>query len=240
MMNLQLFGYDDGYYFGQAKVVALATKDEDNGKTVTLTNGTKTYTGTMADGKCVFTVPGKDRYTIRLGSYSRAVDVSYGECVGVYMAEGYELVYKKNLDALEAELKANFQAGVDSVYNAIVAQGTTPASKALSDVVDAIASLSNNRNKKEIFLNEGGNNSITIKSDGTMYYCATITVYGGDEQSYQSLKIYKNGQEFVSLYVKGHSATQRRYNSIEVKKGDVIRCENGGNNVGTCFATCPL
>ena len=38
-------------------------------------------------------------------------------------------------------LQSNFQAGVDSVYNAIVAKGTTPASKSLSDVVTAIGKI---------------------------------------------------------------------------------------------------
>ena len=38
-------------------------------------------------------------------------------------------------------LQSNFQAGVDSVYNAIVARGTTPASKSLSDVVTGIGNI---------------------------------------------------------------------------------------------------
>ena len=42
-------------------------------------------------------------------------------------------------------LKSNFQAGVDSIYNAIVAQGTTPASKSLSDVTAGIAKLGSSR-----------------------------------------------------------------------------------------------
>lgn len=42
-------------------------------------------------------------------------------------------------------LQSNFQAGVDSVYNAIKAQGTTPASKSLSDVVNGIGTMSTNR-----------------------------------------------------------------------------------------------
>ena len=44
-------------------------------------------------------------------------------------------------------LKSNFQVGVDSIYNAIVAQGTTPASKSLSDVTAGIAKLGSGRYK---------------------------------------------------------------------------------------------
>lgn len=39
------------------------------------------------------------------------------------------------------ELKTNFQDGVDSVYNAVVAKGSTPASKSLSDVIEAINNI---------------------------------------------------------------------------------------------------
>ena len=38
-------------------------------------------------------------------------------------------------------LQSNFQAGVDSVYNACVAKGSTPASHSLSDVVDGIMAI---------------------------------------------------------------------------------------------------
>ena len=40
-----------------------------------------------------------------------------------------------------ASLKSSFQAGVDGIYNAIVAQGTTPASKSQGDVQSAIKTL---------------------------------------------------------------------------------------------------
>lgn len=40
-----------------------------------------------------------------------------------------------------SNLKANFQAGVDSIYDAIVAKGSTPASKSLGDVVAGINAL---------------------------------------------------------------------------------------------------
>ena len=39
------------------------------------------------------------------------------------------------------ELQANFQAGVDSIYDAVVSKGTTPASKSLSDVVAGVLAI---------------------------------------------------------------------------------------------------
>jgi hypothetical protein len=38
-------------------------------------------------------------------------------------------------------LKENFQDGVDAVYDAVVAKGSTPASKALADVIAGIANI---------------------------------------------------------------------------------------------------
>lgn len=39
------------------------------------------------------------------------------------------------------ELKTNFQAGVDDIYDAVVAKGSTPASHSLSDVVTGIGNI---------------------------------------------------------------------------------------------------
>ena len=67
-------------------------------------------------------------------------------------AEGYAAdarIVKAHGDEIDAlvtktdNMKASFQAGVDGIYNAITAQGTTPASKSQSDVQAAISTLSN-------------------------------------------------------------------------------------------------
>ena len=39
------------------------------------------------------------------------------------------------------QLKTNFQAGVDSIYDAVVAKGSTPASKSLGDVIKGINNI---------------------------------------------------------------------------------------------------
>ena len=52
-----------------------------------------------------------------------------------------------SIDALVTKtdnMKESFQAGVEGIYNAITAQGTTPASKSQSDVQAAIPTLANN------------------------------------------------------------------------------------------------
>lgn len=49
-----------------------------------------------------------------------------------------------------AALQASFQAGVDAIYNACVAKGSTPVSHSLSDVVDAIYVIGGNLPHAEI------------------------------------------------------------------------------------------
>ena len=49
-----------------------------------------------------------------------------------------------------ATLQANFQAGVDAIYNACVGKGSTPASHSLADVVDAIYAIGGNTPHAEV------------------------------------------------------------------------------------------
>lgn len=58
----------------------------------------------------------------------------------VFNPTGTDLESTNAEDAIK-ELESNFQDGVDAVYNAVVAKGSTPASHSLSDVVDGIASI---------------------------------------------------------------------------------------------------
>ena len=46
-----------------------------------------------------------------------------------------------NVEDVIKELEANFQAGVDDIYDAVVAKGSTPASHSLSDVVTGIGNI---------------------------------------------------------------------------------------------------
>lgn len=83
--------------------------------------------------------------------------MSYGDAETVFT--GFANAIKNNEDAVAAikdstsidsfsdvedaisTLQSNFQDGVDNIYNAIVAKGTTPASKSLSDVVKGIEDI---------------------------------------------------------------------------------------------------
>lgn len=58
----------------------------------------------------------------------------------VFDPTGTDLESTNAEDAIK-ELESNFQAGVDAVYNAVVAKGSTPASHSLSDIIAAIAAI---------------------------------------------------------------------------------------------------
>lgn len=96
-------------------------------------------------------------------------------------AEGYAAdarIVKTHGDEIDAlvtktdNMKASFQAGVDGIYNAITAQGTTPASKSQSDVQAAIPALANssynkgyaNKTLHRVVIGTGGNGTYSAAS----------------------------------------------------------------------------
>lgn len=73
----------------------------------------------------------------------------------------------KALSELNSNLKANFQAGVDSIYDACVAKGATPASKSLSDIVDGVTTVYN------IGYKNGKENAVAGGIPGRIYVALT-------------------------------------------------------------------
>lgn len=99
-------GFDDGKYFQNCKLICIAP-DGCNGKTVSVTDGSKSYTGTVANNMVVFDLPGRSQYTVQLMnaasmSYQTTVELGYGECVALHLETGYEEVIKRELMSLEA------------------------------------------------------------------------------------------------------------------------------------------
>lgn len=80
-------------------------------------------------------------------------DYSTGTKIGTVTIDGddFDFYIPTGVYATSAELsnavatlQANFQAGVDAIYNACVGKGSTPASHSLADVVDAIYAIGGN------------------------------------------------------------------------------------------------
>lgn len=57
------------------------------------------------------------------------------------VAEIGDVAYKSDVADVQTTLQTNFQAGVDSVYDACVSKGSTPASHSLTDVVNGILAI---------------------------------------------------------------------------------------------------
>lgn len=110
-MNLQLFGYDDGFYYGQCKLIFEAETVSDNGKTVTISDGTTTKSGIVANKKCEFIVPGRSLWTATLldstgdPEWIGKAEAGYGDCKHIMLADGYESVMERDVLTLE-EIKA--------------------------------------------------------------------------------------------------------------------------------------
>lgn len=91
----------------------------------------------------------------------------------------YDVVSNTELNTAVTTLQTNFQAGVDSVYNACVDKGSTPISHSLTDVIDAIENI------------KGGNG-------GQANAKKQITPYSFDYNDYGPTTIPANtGKEYI-------------------------------------------
>lgn len=99
--------YDDGYYYGQCKIVAVVDDTVDNGKTVLITtDDNKTYSGTIANKKCEFLLPPRALYTVQKVSgesaeFTTKVEAGYGDCILVHLNTGYVEVKQGDIVGLD-------------------------------------------------------------------------------------------------------------------------------------------
>ena len=99
--------YDDGYYYGQCKIVAVVDDAADNGKTVLITtDDNKTYSGTIANKRCEFLLPPRTLYTVQKVSgesaeFTTKVEAGYGDCILVHLDTGYVEVKQKDIVCLD-------------------------------------------------------------------------------------------------------------------------------------------
>ncbi len=99
--------YDDGYYYGQCKIVAVVDNTADNGKTVLITtDDNKTYSGTIANKKCEFLLPPRTLYTVQKLSgesaeFTTKVEAGYGDCILVHLDTGYVEVKQGDIVGLD-------------------------------------------------------------------------------------------------------------------------------------------
>lgn len=115
-------GYDDGFYYGQCKLICLAESAADNGKTVSVSNGDRSWSGTVANQKCEFLVPNRTQYAVELidgddTDWTGTIEAGYGECILVHLADGYEAIVEKKKLTLD-EIAASVGSVADYVPDA--------------------------------------------------------------------------------------------------------------------------
>ena len=143
--------YDDGYYYGQCKIVAVVDNTADNGKTVLITtDDNKTYSGTIANKKCEFLLPPRTLYTVQKVSsgsteFTTKVEAGYGDCILVHLDTGYIDVKQGDIVGLDY-IKA---ATDDKLKNKV------PEAKAVKELNNSLA---------------GGNVKFKVTSDGKLQY----------------------------------------------------------------------
>ena len=101
-------------------------------------------------------------------------------------------------------MQQNFQAGVDDVYDAVVAKGSTPASKSLSDVIAGIMAIPSG-------ITPSGNRAITANGTGydvTNYATVSVAVSG------YSIVTIGTGYSSMSTYSVAVSSKTNKYKSL--------------------------
>lgn len=110
-------GYTDGLYFGKCLIRCIPMSASDEGKTVSVTDGTNTWTKEIEDYETPidFEVPNRNLYAITLNDggtveFAKAVCLGYGEFAKVILAEGYEPIYQTDILNSASGIMANIDS----------------------------------------------------------------------------------------------------------------------------------
>ena len=214
-MNLQLFGYDDGFYYGQCKLICETETVSGNGKTVTISGNGRTWSGTVADKLCSFLVPGRGQYTISLMNggttlWSGTVEAGYGECIHVMLADGYEAVMEKSKLTL-AEIEASVGSLADYVPDA-----------------DCVKTLNNNLGGVQFRIS---NNNLQYSDDGIHWINLETKPYLWENTNpnvaFNAQTIQGDFSNIDTLYIKANYATypQEPHRVFTITKGVIYTME---------------
>lgn len=168
---------EEAYYFGQCVLNCICDKDSDNGKTVSATNGTRSFTGTVVDKKCTLIVPGKiignnNEYTVSLlnggtAEYSTKVDVGYGDVVEVILAAGYDPIYSKKMLSNLEQVMANTDAGMVPDALAVKALNSNKVARLSDTDITPVNAIGYDESNKKLMLRIGGADAVIPFNSGT-------------------------------------------------------------------------
>ena len=142
--------YDDGFYYGQCKIICTTDNVGDNGKTVLVTtNDGKTFSATLSNLRCEFMLAGRTLYKVQLVAndvteYTTEVEAGYGDCILVHLSNGYNEVMQKDL------------LDLDTIKNTANLQYKGASAQALKDVATSTVN--------EVFVNNSG--KLVVRKNG--------------------------------------------------------------------------
>ena len=126
---------------------------------------------------CIRLVPysGSSYQEIKINGSNTMTITGNVNTTGTLSQNGSNVALKSDISTLQS----NFQAGVNSVYNAVVAKGVTPASTSLSDIVTAIGQISGTKSVPY---------NIDIKGDSSGSH--TINITFGNTKVVDNTRVY--------------------------------------------------
>ena len=145
---------------GLNKVVCRST----DGTEVTISDGTMTYTQTVADGVAMFMIPSmpapaKKTYTVSISGYSRSIELGFGDSLDITLDTAHETALKLDVASLATATESAvglLQDQIDAINAWTILTPTEVAS-----VRSLLASLT-------------GKNLVSASSDGTILYLTSI------------------------------------------------------------------
>lgn len=199
--------FEDGYYYGQCKLIVEAETVDDNGHSVSVRRVAdgKTWTGTIDNKLCTFVLPPRDLYEITLMGASTAkwvgtVELGYGECRHVMLADGYApIVENRALTLDEIRAKENAKGYITDASATKELDANLTANNGETDVpfkfafeggrygykVGADTFLPFKSNKKFIAASTS-NGKLEFNEAGTKYYNMSFIIIDISDKQYFS------------------------------------------------------
>ena len=203
--------------------------------TVVNTKLAATHADVVANGTTFGHVKVTDKYDASQGAASAGVVPSSLALYNSYAALSSSISTAQNdistLNNNINQMKQDFQAGVDSIYNALVAAGATPGSKDPADIVSAIEKSGSSM--KGIILPRLNSNTINAGSSTSPNFC-TINTKGASKLKFKVYGYANHGDGKAGIHVYGSNT----FDSSKSYGGYGNPCTDGVN-IATVVAWAP-
>lgn len=147
----------------------------------------------------------KLHHTVKVKAIAPTVSTLAENCV--FDPTGTDLE-STDVEAAIKELEANFQAGVDDIYDAVVAKGSTPASHSLSDVVDGIGNIPTGVTPSgTLSITANGTHDVTDYASANVQVPASAVVSGNKSITANGTNIDVTSYKTVSVSVPTYITT---------------------------------